>query len=90
MTAKMTTKKKYTFPIIIEKDENGYYFAKAPTVKGCHTQAKNLSKLYKRLDEVIQLCLEVEEKEKMKLVSSNKFVGFQQMEIIRPRKVQYA
>ena len=85
-----TKKKKYTFPVIVEKDGNGYYFAKVPTIKGCHTQAKNLSELYKRLDEVIQLCLEVEEKENIELVSSNEFVGFQQVEIIRPQKIQYA
>lgn len=82
--------KTYTFPVIIEKDKNGYYFAKVPTIKGCHTQAKDLSTLYKRLDEVIQLCLEVEGKDKLELVSSNEFVGFQQVEVISSRKVQYA
>lgn len=83
-------KKKYTFPVIIEKDESGYYFAKVPTIRGCHTQAKTLPELYKRLDEVIQLCLEVEEKEKIELVSPNEFVGFQQVEINRSQKMQYA
>ena len=83
-------KKKYTFPVIIEKDESGYYFAKVPTIKGCHTQAKTLSELYKRLDEVIQLCLEVEEKDKINLLSSNEFVGFQQVEVMSSRKMQYA
>ena len=83
-------KKKYTFPAIIEKDENGYYFAKVPTIKACHTQAKTLSELYKRLDEVIQLCLEVEEKENIELSSVNEFVGFQQVEINRSPKMQYA
>ncbi|MFH1402545.1 MAG: type II toxin-antitoxin system HicB family antitoxin [Patescibacteria group bacterium] len=87
----MTVKKnKHIFPAIIEKDESGYYFAKVPTIKGCHTQAKTLSELYKRLDEVIQLCLEVEEKENIELSSVNEFVGFQQVEVIRPQKIQYA
>ena len=83
-------KKKYVFSAIIEKDENGYYFAKVPTLKGCHTQAKNLPELYKRLNEVIQLCLEVEEKENIQLLSPNEFVGFQQVEIFRPQKMKYA
>ena len=83
-------KKKYTFPVIVEKDKSGYYFAKVPTLKGCHTQAKNLPELYKRLDEVIQLCLEVEEKKNIELLSPNEFVGFQQVEIFRPQKVKYA
>ncbi len=83
-------KKKYTFPVIIEKDEDGYYIAKVPTLKGCHTQAKNLPELYKRLDEVIHLCLEVEEQENLELLSPNEFVGFQQIEIFTPQKVKYA
>jgi len=29
-----------------------------PDVRGCHTQAKNLDTLMKRVREVIQLCLE--------------------------------
>lgn len=83
-------KKKYNFPVIIEKDRSGYYFAKVPTLRGCHTQAKNLPELYKRLNEVIQLCLEVEEKENIKLSSSYEFVGFQQLEVLRPTLVKYA
>ena len=83
-------KKKYTFSVIIEKDECGYYFAKIPTLKGCHTQAKILPDLYKRIDEVIHLCLEVEEKENLELLSPNEFVGFQQVEIFKSQKVKYA
>ena len=83
-------KKKYNFPVIIEKDESGYYFAKVPTLKGCHTQAKKLPELYKRLNEGIQLCLEVEEKENIKLSSSYEFVGFQQLEVLRPKIIKYA
>ena len=83
-------KKKYTFPVIIEKDENGYYFAKVPTLRGCHTQAKDLPELYKRIDEVIQLCLEVEEEENLELLSPNEFVGFQQVEVFKSQKIKYA
>ncbi|MFH1610630.1 MAG: type II toxin-antitoxin system HicB family antitoxin [Patescibacteria group bacterium] len=87
----MANKKiKSNFPVIIEKDESGYFFAKVPTLKGCHTQAKTLPELYKRLNEVIQLCLEVERKEKIKLSSSYEFVGFQQFEVLIPAKVKYA
>jgi len=81
--------KKYTFPVIIEKDESGYYFAKVLTIKGCHTQAKTLSELYKRLNEVIQLCLEVEGKDDISLLSPNEFVGFQQVEVVSSQKIQY-
>jgi len=42
----------------IERDEEGYYVATVPALKGCHTQAKNLDALRKRVREVVELCLE--------------------------------
>lgn len=52
---------KKTFNVIIEKDEDGYYVASVPSLRGCHTQAKSLDELMTRIREVIELCLEVEE-----------------------------
>jgi len=46
------------FTVVIEKDEDGFYVATVPALRGCHTQAKNLDTLMKRAREVIQLCLE--------------------------------
>jgi len=51
----------HEFNIVIEKDEDGYYVATVPVLRGCHTQAKSLDTLMKRIKEVIELCLEVEE-----------------------------
>jgi len=48
------------FNVIIEKDEDGYYVASVPTLRGCHTQAKSLDELMGRIKEAIELCLEVE------------------------------
>jgi predicted RNase H-like HicB family nuclease len=48
------------FSVIIEKDEDGYYVASVPALRGCHTQAKSLDTLMKRIKEAIELCLEVE------------------------------
>ena len=39
------------FSVIIEKDEDGYFVASVPTLKGCHTQAKSLDLLMKRVKE---------------------------------------
>lgn len=47
-----------TFTVIIERDEQGYYVASVPALRGCHTQAKNLDTLMKRVHEVVELCLE--------------------------------
>jgi predicted RNase H-like HicB family nuclease len=49
------------FSVVIEKDEDGYFVASVPTLRGCHTQAKSLDVLMKRVKEAIELCLEVEE-----------------------------
>ena len=47
------------FTVIIEQDEEGYYIAEVPELKGCHTQAKSLDTLMERIKEAIRLCLEV-------------------------------
>ncbi|MBI5101952.1 MAG: type II toxin-antitoxin system HicB family antitoxin [Nitrospirae bacterium] len=47
------------FTVIIEQDEEGYFIADVPSLKGCHTQAKSLDTLMKRVREAIELCLEV-------------------------------
>lgn len=70
--------KKYNFTILIEKDEDGIYIASAPSLKGCHTQAKSVEELLPRIKEAIGLCLEVEKEELLQ----NEFVGIQQIEVI--------
>ena len=49
------------FSVVIEKDEDGYFVASVPALRGCHTQAKSLDILMKRIREAIELCLEVKE-----------------------------
>jgi predicted RNase H-like HicB family nuclease len=46
------------FTVVIERDEDGYYVATVPALPGCHTQAKNLDTLMKRVREVVALCVE--------------------------------
>ncbi|MGO8933913.1 MAG: type II toxin-antitoxin system HicB family antitoxin [Terracidiphilus sp.] len=48
------------FTVVIEQDEAGYLVATVPALRGCHTQAKSLDTLMKRVREVIALCLEGE------------------------------
>jgi len=69
--------KKYQFPVIIEQDEDRWFVAIVPDLKGCHTQARTLSQLEKRIREAIKLCLSVERGR----VTQNKFVGLHQLEI---------
>ena len=70
----------YHFPVIIERDEMGYYLGKVPALKSCYTQAKTLPELYKRLNEVVDLCVEVEQKSFGKEIKQNEFIGIQQLE----------
>jgi predicted RNase H-like HicB family nuclease len=65
----------HEFNVIIEKDEDGYFVASVPALRGCHTQAKSLDVLMKRIREAIELCLEVEEP------VSNTFVGVQRVAV---------
>lgn len=68
-----------TFSVIIEKDEEGYFVATVPALKGCHTQAKSLDELMERTKEAIELCLEVEQD----IPPENEFVGFQRFVVSR-------
>lgn len=49
-----------SYSVIIEQDEDGYFIASVAELPGCHTQAKTLDELNKRIKEAIKLYLEVE------------------------------
>jgi len=63
------------FSVVIEKDEDGYYVASVPALRGCHTQARSLDVLMERVREAIELCLEVEQP------ASNEFIGVQRIAV---------
>lgn len=71
----MKSKRKFT--VLIEKDEAGYYIGSVPALRGCHTQAKSLDILMKRIREVVELCLEDTNSE----VDSLELVGIQQIRV---------
>jgi predicted RNase H-like HicB family nuclease len=48
------------FAVIVERDEDGDYVASVPELPGCHTQAKTLDELMKRVREAIEAYLEAE------------------------------
>lgn len=55
--------KKINLPIIVEKDEDGFYVVECPLLKGCYTQGENLDEALKNIREVIEMCLEDENEE---------------------------
>ena len=70
----MKSQRKFT--VVIERDEEDYFVATVPALRGCHTQAKNLDTLMKRVREVIQLCLQDNE-----TAPSLELVGIQQISV---------
>ncbi len=56
----MRKSRKREFSVIVHRDEEGFYVANVPELRGCHTQARSLDKLMERTREAIELCLEVE------------------------------
>ena len=64
---------------LIEKDEDGFFYATIPSLPGCFTQAKTYEELIKRLDEAISLYLEINEGPDPD--EQREFVGVQAIEI---------
>ena len=46
------------FPVIIERDEDGYYIVSCPLFKGCYTYGETIEEALENLKEVIEMCLE--------------------------------
>ena len=65
----------YEFNVVIERDEDGFFVASVTALRGCHTQARSLDVLMKRIRECIELCLEVE------TPVANEFVGVQRVAV---------
>jgi predicted RNase H-like HicB family nuclease len=73
----MKNKKVREFNVVIERDSEGYYVATVPALPGCHTQAKSLDRLMERVQEAIELCLEVHRAPEEPL----EFVGVQKVTV---------
>ena len=48
------------FTVIIEQVEDGWLVGSVPSLRGCHTQARNMEDLLENIKEAILLCLEAE------------------------------
>lgn len=70
------------FHVLIEQDEDGVYVGKVPELQGCLTQGSTLDELMKNIKEAIELCLEVQSEEKIRVSEDQiKFVGVQEIEV---------
>jgi len=55
--------KKVQLPVLVEKDEDGFFVVECPILRGCYTQGKTLDEALKNIHEVIELCLEEQKEE---------------------------
>lgn len=58
----MSNATKREFYVIIERDDDGYYVGEVPQLKGCYSQGETIDELMINMKELIELCLETEEK----------------------------
>jgi len=75
----MKAKKIREFNVVIERDSEGYYVASVPVLPGCHTQAKSLDQLIERIQEAIDLYIEVDRTPLEPL----EFVGVQKVTVVQ-------
>ena len=60
-------KKTKNLPLLIERDEDGYYVVECPVFSGCYTQGKTVDEALVNIREVIHLCLEeVENRQRLR------------------------
>ena len=59
MTKSLLSKiKSNRFPVVIEKDEDGFYVVECTLFKGCYSQGKTLDAALKNIKEVLYLIIE--------------------------------
>jgi predicted RNase H-like HicB family nuclease len=50
--------RKLRLPVVITRDEDGYYVAEVPVLRSCFTQGKTREEALSNIKDVIHLCLE--------------------------------
>lgn len=61
----LTKTKNLPFPVIVEKDEDGFCVVECPILRGCYTQGKTIDEALENIREVIELCLEEKESQEV-------------------------
>lgn len=56
-----------TFPVVIDRDEDGVWIAECPAIPGCVSQGATRDKALRNIRQAIKLCLEVRSERGMPL-----------------------
>jgi predicted RNase H-like HicB family nuclease len=59
-------------PLIVEKDEGGFYIVECPLFDGCYTQGKTIDEALKNIREVLELVLQEKENQEILKCDTNK------------------
>ena len=54
----------YKFPVIIEKDEDGFFVADCPDLQGCHSQGETIEEAITNIRDAIKLNIKILKAEK--------------------------
>ena len=74
--------KTYRFQVIVERDEDGWYVADVPALRGCHSQGRTVAEALAKIREVMVMCLqELREEGKPIAQHSPEVVGIKTLEI---------
>lgn len=57
----------YQFPVVIEKDEDGFFVADCPDLAGCHTQGRTIEEAISNIRDAIKLHLKILKEEKQEI-----------------------
>ena len=68
------TARQREFFVVIERDEDGMYVGEVPQLRACYSQGKTIDELLAHMREVVELCLEEEERDDF-----TEFVGVQKI-----------
>lgn len=54
----------YNLPVIVEKDQDGFFVADCPEIQGCHAQGNTLEQALTNIRDAIKLHLKILKEEK--------------------------
>ena len=72
--------RKHTITVVIERDEDGVFFAHVPSLPGCHSHGSSLVEVDERIREAIALYLEVAQ-ERGETIAETHLVGVHEVEV---------
>ncbi len=73
--------KKYSFTVLVERDEDNGFIATVPELKGCHSQGDTMIELMANIEEAISLCLEVSQTEGINVFNTD-YIETKKMEMV--------